>query len=120
MNKEEIKKRIVELEAERNNLQAELDILNKITPEERFAELIQGLEVRTNLAEYPDSVFFFKKKERWMEYNEKNQTFYLNCDKIWSVFENEFRFNYNDIKEFTSRMVEKHFKYRGVTTLGPI
>ena len=86
----------------------------KITPEQRFLELIQGLEIRLD-PKYPDSILFFKKKISFVELDFKNKIIWLRYSDFWSVFENEYRLNYDEIQELTKGLLEKHFKLKGFT-----
>lgn len=103
---EAIKTQIVEFEAKNS----------KPTPEQRFAELIQGLEIKTDLENYPDSIFYFRGNEYWAEYDSKNNYFWLSYSKMWSVFEKKYGLNYEQVKELIGKKVEEHFKRKGVTT----
>jgi hypothetical protein len=106
--------------------------------EEVFLELIEGFEWKCDIKTYPNFLFGFKddiylfeiykSKEinqqkiianyRFgLEQDLKNANFWLDYDKIWSVFESKFGMNYNEIKSFMNGMVEKHFKMKGFTTV---
>lgn len=86
----------------------------KITKEQRFLELFQGLEIKSDIEKYPDSVFFFRGDEFILEI--KNSHLWVSYTKVWRVFKDEFHMNYSETKEFIKDMVEKHFKWKGLTT----
>lgn len=79
-------------------------------PESRFAEIIEGYEVKTDWKEYPNWLFFFKNGKLLGEFFLETQTFYASLGNLWSVFENEFEMGYVDIQRFIGKQVEKHFK----------
>jgi hypothetical protein len=85
-------------------LKAQIAELEKITPEQRFLELIDGMTVKIDKDKYPDSTFFFKGDKCYLEL--ENSTLWGRYAEIWQVFEVEFHMNYQ---------VEKHFRMRGAT-----
>jgi hypothetical protein len=85
--------------------------------EEFFLQLshINELDIKFNFIEYKDTLFYLYKNKCLFDQDKKTMYFYINYDKIWSVFEKEFSLNYQEIKDFMSGMVEKHFKLKDYT-----
>ena len=46
----------------------------------------------------------------------KNEYFYVNYEKIWSVFESKLGLNYQEIKDLTTGWLNKHTKLREYIT----
>src|SRR5271157_1158348 len=71
----------------------------------------------------PNSVFYVNKNnEIIFEYekqNEKNDYFYVSYNKIWSVFESEFGYNYDEIRDLIKGILESHYKLESVTPIMP-
>ena len=94
-------------------LKAQIAELEKITPEERFLELIDGMTVKIDKDNYPNSTFFFKGDTCYLEL-EKSRL-WVRYAEIWQVFEVEFGMSYDEVQSFIKSQVEQHFKMRGVT-----
>jgi hypothetical protein len=94
-------------------LKAQIAELEKITPEQRFLELIDGMTIKIDKDNYPDSTFFFKGDTCYLEL--ENSTLWVTDAEIWQVFELEFGMNYGKIQSFIKDQVEQHFKMTGVT-----
>jgi len=84
--------------------------------EDFFLDCLNGCSILIK-KEFPDSIFYVKNNEVWMEYDSKTNIFVLRYDRIWSVFESKFGLDDVVIKSFTKSMVEKHLKLSGVTTM---
>lgn len=95
----------------------------KKSPEERFLELIAGIEINKPIVDfekYPNSLFWFNKEGQMLfEYDFKNDI--LGCDysPVWLVFYNEYNFNCDKTQAFIKTQVEKNFKLKGITLLIP-
>lgn len=104
-----------------NKLMIEAEKLKSIinnqekTKEEMFFELIQGLTAKWDKEEYPDSIFYFKGDISWFEYNEETRYVWVRYHGFWEVFEEEYRLDYQDAKDFLKDMLEEYFKWEGVT-----
>jgi hypothetical protein len=94
-------------------LKAQIAELEKITPEQRFLELIDGMTVKIDKDNYPDSTFFFKNDKCYLEI--KNSTLWVRYAEIWQGFEVEFGMKYDEIQSFIKDQMEQHFKIGGVT-----
>lgn len=81
--------------------------------EAKFLELFQGLEMKSDIKKYPNSVFFFRGDKCMLE--RENNILWVNYKQIWSIFQDEFGVGYSEIQTFIKSMVEKHFKMRGLT-----
>ena len=80
-----------------------------------FSNYIQGLEVKIDKDDYPDTVFYFKNGDCLFEYDEKKGYFHCQYNGFWSVFEREYHMNHQQIQAFIKNGVEEHFKIK-VTT----
>ena len=83
--------------------------------EERFWQLFNS-GVIEDKEKHPDSIFSFTKEGVFLwEYNSKNKRCWMSWKSIWSVFETEFNMSCQEIQDFTSSLLEKHFKCKGLT-----
>ena len=94
-------------------LKAQIAELEKITPEARFLELIDGMTVKIDKDKYPNSIFFFKGDKCYFELG--NSRLWVRYVEMWEVFEVEFGMKYDEIQSFIKDQMEKHFRMRGVT-----
>lgn len=81
--------------------------------EEKFLELFQGLEMKSDIEKYPNSVFFFRGDKCILE--KEKHYLWVSYNRIWKIFEDEFGMDYGEIQTFIKSMVEKHFKMTEVT-----
>ena len=85
-----------------------------------FKSILDGLTVYLN-DRYPDSVFYKKENEILFELckskNDDKIYFFVNYEKVWSVFYAKYKMKYDDIQLFIKEQVEKHLKLEGVTPL---
>lgn len=105
-----MKQNLTELKKSYAELGAEIAKLEAQTPESRFAELVEGYEVKTDWEKWPNWLFFFKEEKLLGEFYLKTQIFYSTWDNLWSVFENEFEMKYPEIIQFMRKQIENHFK----------
>jgi hypothetical protein len=108
MTKEQAMKRKAELEAELKQVEKILQ-QPKISKEERFWGLINGLQLRVDFNKYPNLIFLFNGDECWVVYDTKSGSLGLLYSSIWSVFETEYGLN-QGIQSFIKKEVEEHFK----------
>lgn len=94
-------------------LKAELERLEKATPEERFLEFIDGLTIKIDKEKYPDSIFFFRGEECQIEI--QKSIVWFRYEGFWKVFEDEFGMKYQQIQDFMKIQLEEHFKMKGVS-----
>lgn len=86
-----------------------------MTKKQRFKEFLQGLEIKINLKEYPDSIFFFKGDDYYFEYDWKNKRFWVSYDRVWKVFQEEYNMKYYEIQSLIKTQMEQDFKLEGIT-----
>lgn len=101
-----------------NLTQVEVKKTKTITKEQRFAELISGIDINRpviDFEKYPDSIFWFKNEDCLFKYDLKSGYFWCKYSTVWSVFEQEFSMSYNDIQSFIKIQVEEYFKLKGIT-----
>jgi len=94
-------------------LKAQISELEKITPEQRFLDLIDGMIVKIDKEKYPDSTFFFNGDKCFFEL--EKSTLWVRYAEVWQVFNVEFGMGYSEIQSFIKNQVEQHFKMMGVT-----
>jgi len=101
-------------------LEKELQVLNTIisqpekTKEQRFFELLNGMQLKFDFEKYRDRLFFFRGDEVWLEYNLKDKYLWVSPKK-WEVFEDEYNMENNEIQTLIKGIVEQHFNLKGVT-----
>jgi hypothetical protein len=78
-----------------------------------FKKMLTDLEV--NRSKYSDFLIYKKDGVVLYNYNEKNGNFWIDYDKIWSVFKSKFHLKENEIKLITKDMVEEHLNLIGTT-----
>ena len=82
----------------------------------RFLRLIEGCEIKVDFEKYPNSIFYFKNDKYMLEYNIKNEDFWISYPNIWSILVSELDYNYQKIKDLITSILEQHFKQKVVTT----
>ena len=88
------------------------------TKEERFWQLFNSGVIKEDKEKYPETIFSFTKEGEFLwQYDSKSNTCCLRYKLIWSVFETEFNMSYRETQDFTSSLLKKHFKCKGLTTL---
>jgi hypothetical protein len=84
-----------------------------LSPEERFLEIINGLEIKIDKKKYPDSIFYFKGDKYFFEL--EKDIIYCSYNNVWSIFLQEYKMNYDATQAFIKNQVEEHFKMKHVT-----
>jgi hypothetical protein len=89
----------------------------RMKPEERYV-----YDIVTNLVEYYHPSYLHKKyykhnDELLFDYNLENGYFGCHYRKFWSILENDFSMNYQQVQSFVKLMVEEHIIKKDVTTL---
>ena len=64
---------------------------------------------------YPESIFMVLEEEVLFQQDWKNNDLYCKYSKVWHLFECKFGYNYMQIKDMISGILEEHFK-NGVLT----
>ena len=82
-----------------------------------FNEITDGIEiVNTNVYNEEGLEFIYHKDGQWIFYQDsKNERFWVNYYKYWSIFESKFSLNYEEIQAITRVLVEEALK-REVST----
>ena len=81
-----------------------------------FNEITDGIEiVNTNVYNEEGLEFIYHKDGQWIFYQDKNEKFWVNYYKYWSLFESKFSLNYEEIQAITRVLVEEALK-REVST----
>ena len=101
----------------KRRLLVETKFSKKYAMENLFLEFAVDLKIKIDQKKYPNCVFLFKNDECYFYFNLKNRRFYVEYDKIWSIFQSKFQLNYNDIQPFMKYMLERHFKLMDFTPL---
>lgn len=117
MNKTEALNRLSALENEAKELRKIIEDPEQITPEERFAQLIEGWDYKVDLLKYPDCIFFFKGGKCLFDCNFKSDILWVNYDQVWSVFDSEFLYIQRQVQSLIKNRVEKHFNLKETTPL---
>lgn len=82
-------------------------------PEHDFFTVMDGVTVKEDRNKYPDFVFLFKGDSLVMGI-EKLKDIWCSYGLLWSKIEPHFDYSYGDTQRFVKRMVEEHFKLKGV------
>jgi hypothetical protein len=78
-----------------------------------FKEMLTDLEISKS-----KHITIYKKDyEILYKYNEKNNWFWIDYDKIWSIFQLIYHLNYNEITLITKGMVEEQLNLKIITTM---
>jgi len=65
----------------------------------------------------PNTIYYgYTKDKILIEHDLKTNTFWLHYNKIWSFFETEFKYNYDEIKSLTTSMLKEHLNLKEITT----
>jgi hypothetical protein len=80
-----------------------------------FKEQLTNLKISKS-TKYSEYLIYKKDGDVLYNYNEKNGWFYIDFNKIWSVFESKYHLNYYEISLLSKGMVEEHFNLIGITT----
>ena len=102
--------------------------------EKFFLELIKGFQWKYDLEKYNNFLFGFKNENCLFAINSntklnkkkilsiiknnnlgfkqelKNCLFWINHEKVWSIFESKFNMNYDEIQLFAKNIIEKYFR----------
>jgi hypothetical protein len=113
--KTSVEKQLVQLDEARERIEKLEKMESKPTPEERFMQLVDGLEILPKKEKWPDSLFFAKNGEIWFEWDQKNNYLWCRYDTVWRVFETEFGLNYDEIQSIIKEQVEQAYGLKGVT-----
>jgi hypothetical protein len=80
-----------------------------------FNDLFDGLEEHES-DKYPGDIIFRKNGKTHMYQESKNEKLWCSYKYIWSFFESEFGYNYNEISKLVQGMVGLHLKRKVFTT----
>jgi len=111
MNRQEAIKRMQALEKELAELKKIIEA-PEVSPEERFLQLVENVEIRRDLERYPNSIFFFDGDKFLAEYDARFPENLCISRGIWDVFANEYKMKYVEIQAFMREQVEKYFKMK--------
>jgi hypothetical protein len=81
-----------------------------------FKEQLTDLNVSRTI-KYPDYLIYKKDGDILYNYDEKNKWFYIDFNKIWSIFASKYHLNDNEISLLSKGMMEEHFNQKGITTI---
>jgi hypothetical protein len=65
---------------------------------------------------YSNILIYKKDGVTLYNYNDITNWFYINNERIWSVFESNYHINYSEIKLLTKNMVQEHLNLKNITT----
>ena len=64
---------------------------------------------------YPNSIFYFKDGKFAMQQNNKSNNFYFDFSTIWSILEDVFGYDYDEIQSILQDWLEHTLKLEGFT-----
>ncbi len=79
-----------------------------------FEDLLSQMVIKEDKTEFPDRIFFFIKNKCPMNLGLTNWSVWCSHEDIWSIFENKFRYNYNETQLFIKNVLEQYFKDKGI------
>jgi hypothetical protein len=79
--------------------------------------ILNGCDIKIDDKEYPNSIFLFLNDNFIVELDLKNDTFYVNYDRIWSKIQSKFNYNIKKIKVLCNYILEQHFKSKDMLTI---
>jgi len=82
------------------------------TPEEFFLNVIDGMKIKEQ-TKYPNSILWEKNGKIIFDQNLKFKYLFVESKLIWSVFQNVFGLNYDEIQSFIKNQVEEHLNWMG-------
>ncbi len=88
--------------------------------EERFRELIGDLYtgdyyVRISINTFPNAYHLYNSKGEWLiDYEQDIGYAWIQQDRIWLIFENEYNMEFKDIQVFMEDMLCKYIKIKEV------
>ena len=99
------------------DIKIDLLIGNKNPVIDLFCEITSGIEIiNCNVYNEEGLEFIYHKDGQWIFFQDyKNERFWVNYYKYWSIFESKFRLNYEEIQAITKVLVEEALK-REVST----
>ena len=98
------------------DIKIDLLIGNKNPVIDLFCEITSGIEIiNCNVYNEEGLEFIYHKDGQWIFYQDKNERFWVNYYKYWSIFESKFILNYEEIQAITRVLVEDALK-REVST----
>jgi hypothetical protein len=81
-----------------------------------FVELFDGIE-ECESDNYPGDIFFRKNDIIYMRQDSKNERLWCSYKFIWSFFESEFGYNYNEMSNLIQGTMGLHLKRKVFTPI---
>ena len=80
--------------------------------ENTFKEIFKkGYTINISSNSKFDRIIYKNLKCEWLiKYNKENRRIWIRNEYIWSVFEEKYNMNFDEIKDFMKNMLFKHFK----------
>lgn len=110
---EKINQKEIELEELKIQLEKEQN-----DPKKFLLDLLGNeFTLKIDREKYPNSIFYFKGSDYWLELEKSGKTTYLWCNyyKIWNPISEKFSLNYSQTQQLIKETVEEHFKLSDVT-----
>jgi len=76
-----------------------------------FINLLDGIEEYIS-DKYPGDIFFRKNGIIYMKHDSKNKRLWCSHEHIWSFFETEFGYKYEEISQLIQSMLEIHLNQK--------
>ena len=89
--------------------------LVKVTPSSWFQSILNRTTGPYTTPDYPNSLFYRLDDEIIFKYDQESEILWVDYIIIWSVFEDRFGMEYDEIRELIKPMVEEHYKLGSVT-----
>jgi hypothetical protein len=82
-----------------------------------FKEMLTDLKISRSIKNL-DILIYKKDNDILYNYDEKNGWFYIDYNKIWTIFGSNFHFNYHEIRLLTKNIVKEQLNLKKIITFG--
>ena len=90
--------------------------------EQLFIDMIKDCDIKLDQNKYPFNILLFKDDSKlscetkvMFEYDWKNETLWYSHSRVWSVFRDNFKMDYQQYQHFITDQIETHFNFRPST-----
>ena len=98
---------------ENEELQKIIDAPERLTKEERFRQLVDGLTFHPTKDGY-----VYKRDTQWIFALKKTNHFWVNYSNFWKIFEDEYGMKYIEVKDFIEYQILETMKRKASTPIG--
>jgi hypothetical protein len=85
-----------------------------MTPEENFKEICNGLVIKTDFEEFPNSLFFFKENKFYFELFLPTEDLWCSFRNVWQIFYVKYGMGYAETRDLIKYHTQQYFGLRTV------